>query len=79
MEDKTVRIQITLSKEVWKRLKLWGAFHGKAPTTFAAQIVSSRVEANIDTINQLVDEVANLSGIAREEVVKSWLADNTLD
>ena len=72
-----IRLQITMSNEVMKRLKLWAGFHGKSPATFAGQIISSRVEANISTINSLIDEVATLSGVDRRQVIEEWLAAKT--
>ena len=63
-----MRTNITLSSYIDRRLALWGALHGRTPGVFAAQIVSSRVEANFDLINKQLEDAARAKGITVEEL-----------
>jgi len=73
--EENLRIQITLSPDEAKALKLWAAYHGKPPATYAAQIVASRIESNLDLIDRLVERAARSRGITVEELEKDWLSD----
>jgi hypothetical protein len=53
MATQNMRISITISPSDLKLLRKWGDFHGKSPAEFAAQIVASRIEANIELIHRL--------------------------
>jgi hypothetical protein len=69
MADENVRVAVTLSKYVYRRLKLWSLIHGKAPASYAAQIISARIEANFDTINRQIEDYAKSQGKTVEEVL----------
>lgn len=47
------RLNVTISPSHYKLLAKWAAFHGKQPGEFAAQILASRIEINLDTIIKL--------------------------
>ena len=47
------RLNITISPSHFKMLAKWAAFHGKQPGEYAAQILASRIEANLDLIFKL--------------------------
>jgi hypothetical protein len=71
MPDENVRVAITLSSYDYKRLKLWALVHGRSPATYAAQIVSARIEANFDTINKLLEDYARTQGKTLDEILAS--------
>ena len=54
------RLTISISPTDLKLLQKWGAFHGKSPAEFAAQVVASRIEANIELITRLEQVQSNL-------------------
>ncbi len=54
------RLNITISPAHYKLLAKWGAFHGKQPGEFAAQILASRLEANLDLIFKLEESAVRL-------------------
>lgn len=70
-----LRLTIQLSPEHARNLILWAKWHGKPKTAFAGQIVASRIESNLDTINKLVEEAAKARGITPEELKQQWLAE----
>jgi hypothetical protein len=69
MADENVRVAITLSKYAHRRLKLWSLIHGKAPAAYAAQIVSTQLEANFDTINRQIEDYAKSQGKSVDEIL----------
>lgn len=75
MPEEIYRITIQLSEAEMKKLKLWAKWHGKPKASYAGQIVSARLEANVDTINKLVADEARVRGISTEELEKQWLQD----
>jgi hypothetical protein len=75
----TMRISITLSPYVARKLSLWGMLHGRTKGVFAAQIISNRVEANIDLINKMLEEEAKNRGISIEELEAILLNEDTKD
>ena len=75
MPDENVRLNITLSNHVYRQLKNWAAYHGKPPTTYAGQIVSARIEANLDTIAKLIESAAEAEGISAEQLEQRWQSD----
>jgi hypothetical protein len=60
--EENVRVQIVISRYMHEKLQQWANAHGKSPSSFAGQIVSSRVEANLDIIDRMTKEKAELSG-----------------
>lgn len=66
------RTQITLSKEIFAILDFWSWLHGKTPAAYAAQIVSARVEANMDTIRELAQFAAEARGLTVEQLKQEW-------
>ncbi len=71
MADENIRVAITLSNYDYKRLKLWALIHGRSPATYAAQIVSTQIEANFDTINRQLEDYAKTQGRSLDEVLIS--------
>lgn len=74
--EETIRVNITVSGYVYRKLTEWGKIHGKPPTTFAGQIVSSRVESNIDVIEQQKADIAHYKGISVEELENQWSGES---
>lgn len=66
------RINITVSDDEYRWLCLWASWHGKSPTTYAGQIIGSRVEANRELIEQLVVDAAQNRGVSVEELISEW-------
>ncbi len=71
MPDENVRVAITLSAYDYKRLKLWAMIHGRQAATYAAQIVSARIEANFDMINRQLEDYAKSQGKTLDELISS--------
>jgi hypothetical protein len=53
MASDNKQLKFTISPRNLKLLEKWANFHGKTPGEYAGQIISSRLEANIDTILKL--------------------------
>ncbi|NER25889.1 MAG: hypothetical protein F6J86_15445 [Symploca sp. SIO1B1] len=66
------RLNLTISGFVLKKLTFWAKIHGKPPTTFAGQLLSTTVEANRDLINEQMQELARLEGVSIQELEKRW-------
>jgi hypothetical protein len=75
--EENIRVNISLSPYDYRKLKNWSTLHGKSPTAFAGQIVASKIEANLDLIDKMVDDYAKLKGISREELEASWEKEPT--
>lgn len=72
---KNYRLQITLSEAEMRNLIRWAKWHGKPHSTYAGQIIGARLEANVPTIQQLMEDQAKAEGISVEELDKRWLAE----
>jgi len=75
-DNPQTRILIQLSEADTRLLTLWAKVHGRPRSTFAAQIVASRVEANLDIIKKQVAEYASAKGISVNELESQWLGDD---
>lgn len=75
MPEEIHRITIQLSEAEMKKLKLWAKWHGKPKATYAGQIISARLEANVETINKLVEDEARTRGVPARELEQQWLTD----
>lgn len=73
------RILITLSDYELRLLTLWAKLHGKARSTYAAQIVGARVEANADLIRKELEYEAAALGVSAKDLEAEWLNDDTDD
>lgn len=73
--EENVRVQIVISRYIYEKLQQWANAHGKSPSSFAGQIVSSRVEFNLDVIDRMSNEKAELfsTGSIDEETQTSPL------
>lgn len=71
-----MRINIKLSDYIAKKLTLWSALHGRTSGVFASQIISNRVEANLDLINKQLEDAARYRGITKEELERELLKKN---
>lgn len=67
--DDNVKLGLTISRYDLRRLKMWATIHGRSPTAYAAQIISSRLEANFATINEQFADYAKSKGKTVEEVL----------
>lgn len=56
-----------------RKLICWAKAHGKPAATYAAQIIGARIEANIDTIDKMMGDIAEFEGINKEQLQKQWL------
>ena len=70
----TARTHISLSEANYKMLRLWAYWHGKSPANYAAQIVAARIEANLPTIQALVEQMAYQQGITAKEMEEQILS-----
>ncbi|MDY7012697.1 MAG: hypothetical protein SVX43_03695 [Cyanobacteriota bacterium] len=74
--QENVRVMITISPYDYRKLRQWAIVHGKPPSAFAAQIVASRLEANLDVIQQQMEEIAEFEGISLKELESKWDKDS---
>lgn len=72
IDPNNTRLTITISKYNYRKLRDWAKIHGKQPTAFAGQIISSRLEANTAIIKEQIADMAKLEGISVEELEKRW-------
>lgn len=66
------RLNITISDYDLRKLRNWAKCHGKTPTAYAAQIVSARIEANLDLIDRMMEDIAAYEGKTVEELEREW-------
>lgn len=67
---------VTLSEYELRMLTLWAKIHGKPKSTFAGQIIGSRLVANADLIRRELAEIAKTQGLTVEELEGVWLGDD---
>ncbi|MEM7552515.1 MAG: hypothetical protein AAF378_00160 [Cyanobacteria bacterium P01_A01_bin.84] len=72
IDPNNTRLTITISKYNYKKLRDWARIHGKQPTAFAGQIISSRLEANTGVIKEQIADMAKSEEISVEELEKRW-------
>ncbi|NJN07560.1 MAG: hypothetical protein HC815_06035 [Richelia sp. RM1_1_1] len=72
IDPHNTRLTITISKYNYKKLLHWAKIHGKQPTAFAGQIISSRLEANTSLIKEQVADMAKSENISVEELEERW-------
>lgn len=72
IDPNNTRLTITISKYNYKKLRNWAKIHGKQPTAFAGQIISSRLEANTGLIKEQIADMAKTEDISVEELEKRW-------
>jgi hypothetical protein len=72
MADKKVRLTITLSDLAIRKLTVWANAHEKSRTAWAAQLVESEIEANLDLIEKLLLDCSRAKGVSPEELEKQW-------
>lgn len=73
--DENIKVMITISPYDFKMLRNWAKLHGRTPSTYAAQIISSRIESNMDLINKQVQDYAAFKGMTVEELENFWSED----
>lgn len=73
------RIMVTLSEYELRMLTLWARIHGKPKSTYAAQIIGSRVEANAELIRRELSDIARTQGLTVDELEAEWLSDGNDD
>ena len=71
-----IRLNLTISAYNYQKLKIWGKMHGKSPTAFAGQIVAARIEANLELIDRLLQEMAAFEGISPKELEEKLVKEN---
>lgn len=67
------KLQITLSRHDVKWLILWSYIHGKPRASYAAQIISARVEANIPLIQSMIADAAADENMEVDEFIRMVL------
>lgn len=70
---KVYRVTIQLSEAEMRNLIFWARWHGRPKATYASQIISSRIEANIPAIHGLLEEEAKAQKCTVEELKQRWL------
>lgn len=66
---------INLSEYESRLLTCWAKIHGRPRSTYAAQIVGARLEANVDLIKRQMADIAAFEGVSVEDLEKQWLGD----
>lgn len=74
-----LRITISLSAYEARKLIAWAKIHGRPKATYAAQIIGSRIEANIETIKAQMEDIARYEGVSVEELERRWLDEEKFD
>jgi len=77
--ERTPRIGITLSPYELRMLTLWAKIHGRPRSTYAAQIIGARIEANAETIRRELAEIARVEGCSIDELEARWLGESDED
>jgi hypothetical protein len=72
---KAYRITIQLSEAEMRNLIFWARWHGKPKATYAGQVISARIEANIPVINGLLEDEAKAQGCTVDELKQRWLSE----
>lgn len=67
------RLTISLSDFATRKLIAWSRSHDKSKTGFAASIVETAIENNLDLINSLVRDIAEHEGIEPHVLEQKWL------
>lgn len=73
MAAEGLRLTISLSDFATRKLICWSKAHDKSKTGFAASIVETAIENNLELIDSLVREIAKYEGIEPQELEQSWL------
>lgn len=50
MSQENIKLQVTLSPEVYKVLTMWAKWHGESPSSFARIIISQQCQDNLEKI-----------------------------
>lgn len=79
MLEKKIPFTILLSADEMENLKCWAGYHGKTKGGYASQIIGSRIEANLDLIDNLVRRGAESRGITPQEMRAIWIGDQDSD
>ncbi len=69
------RLTISLSDFATRKLIAWSKAHDKSKTGFAALIVETAIENNLDLINSLTRDIAAHEGIDPHALEQRWLKD----
>lgn len=62
-----IRLYITLSPYDFNKLREWATIRGKPPATYAGQIISARIESNLEVIEKQKADLCRYEGISVEE------------
>ena len=79
MATRHPRLTIQLASHQAKLLTLWARFNGRPATTFASQILASRIEANASGIEESVKIAARMEGVTEDEIIERWLGESDDD
>lgn len=71
ISEGNTRLNVVVSNFDLLQLKIWAKAHGKTPSAFAAQIVSARIEANLDLVDNLATRQAEALGMTKEDWINS--------
>lgn len=74
-----LRITIQIPSFIARKLICWSKAHGKPKATFASQIISARVEANVETIDKLMQDIAAYEGVSAKELEIRWLEEENFE
>lgn len=76
MADDRRRVMVTLSDFAMRVLFLWGKLHDKPRSTYAAQIIEARCEANYEDLMQILEREAAQRGQTIDELERQWLEED---
>ena len=80
MASKIYRLTIQLSEAEFRLLEDWSNWHGRPRSTFASQIIGSRLATNSALIKELVRDEAERQEITIQELRSRWAAKgNTVE
>jgi hypothetical protein len=75
MAAQGLRLTVSLSDFATRKLIAWSRVHDKSKTGFAASIIESAIESNLNLINSLVEDIAENEGISAKALEQRWLEE----
>ena len=75
MAREGLRLTITLSDFATRKLICWCRSHDKSKTGFAASLVETAIENNLELIDSLVRDIAEYEGTDPITLEKKWMSE----
>jgi hypothetical protein len=73
MVNESIQFTIRLPLIYERRLRLWAMLKGTTRANLAANLIQARIEANLESINRDLEELAKIEGKTVEELIAEVL------